>query len=58
MSRYWNIVEEESNNNFIADRMCARFGVDYAFTYRFTTGIGYGPPNGIANGCVKYRLIK
>lgn len=57
MSRYWNTIEE-SNNNFIADRMCARFGVDYAFTDRFTAGIGYGPPNGIADGYIKYRFIR
>lgn len=57
MSRYWNTLEE-SNNNFIADRMCARFGVDYAISDRFTAGIGFGPPNGIANGYVKYRLVR
>ncbi|RMB62747.1 hypothetical protein EAX61_03995 [Dokdonia sinensis] len=57
MSRYWNTAEE-SNNNFFADRMCARFGVDYAFSDRFTAGVGYGPPNGIADGYVKYRFLQ
>lgn len=57
MSRYWN-VQEPTNNNFIADRMCARFGVDYAFSDRFTAGIGFGPPNGIADAHIKYRLVR
>lgn len=57
MSRYWN-TPEESNNNFIADRMCARFGVDYAFSDRFTVGLGYGPPNGIVDGYAKYRILR
>lgn len=57
MSRYWN-VQEPTNNNFIADSMCARFGVDYAFSDRFTAGIGFGPPNGIADAHIKYRLVR
>lgn len=57
MSRYWNTPQEESNT-FVADRMCARFGVDYAFTDRFTAGVGFGPPNGIVDGYVKYRLLR
>lgn len=57
MSRFWNI-QEPMNDNFIADRMCARFGVDYAFTDRFTAGVGYGPPNGIIDAYVKYRIIR
>lgn len=57
MSRYWN-VQEPSNNNFVADRMCARFGVDYAFTDKFTAGIGYGPPNGVADTYIKYRFVQ
>jgi len=57
MSRFWN-VPDGGNSNFVADRMCARFGVDYAFSDRFTAGIGYGPPNGIADGYVKYRILR
>lgn len=57
MSRYWN-TREETSNTFVSDRMCARFGVDYAFTDRFTAGVGYGPPNGIIDTYVKYRLVR
>lgn len=57
MSRYWN-TRQETSNAFFADRMCARFGVDYAFSDRFTAGAGYGPPNGILDGYVKYRLLR
>ncbi|MFC4634904.1 DUF5777 family beta-barrel protein [Dokdonia ponticola] len=57
MSRYWDIPQERSNS-FIADRMSARFGVDYAFTDRFTVGIGGAAPSGIFDAFFKYRLFQ
>lgn len=56
MSRYWN-VEQETNNSFVADRMCSRFGADYGVSDNFTIGIGIGTPNGIFDGYIKQRLI-
>lgn len=57
MSRYWDIPQEQSNS-FIADRMSARFGIDYAFTDRFTMGIGSAAPSGIFDAFFKYRLFQ
>lgn len=57
MSRYWNIPLDRSNS-FIADRMSARFGIDYAFTDRFTMGIGSASPSGIFDAFFKYRLFQ
>lgn len=57
MSRYWN-TPQETSNSFVADRVSTRFGVDYAVTDRFTTGVGFGVSNGIADGYVKYRLVR
>jgi hypothetical protein len=57
MSRYWN-VEQESSNSFIADRMCARFGLDYGISDKLTVGAGVGVPNGIFDGYFKYRLAQ
>lgn len=57
MSRYWN-VPQESSNSFIADRMTARFGLDFALTDKFTVGIGGAAPSGIFDTFLKYRLIQ
>ncbi len=57
MSRYWNVPQEQSNS-FIADRMSARFGIDYAFTDRFTVGIGGAASSGIFDTFFKYRLLQ
>jgi hypothetical protein len=57
MSRYWN-VEQETSNAFVADRMCARFGLDYGLSDKLTLGFGAGVPNGIFDGYVKYRLAQ
>jgi len=57
MSRYWN-TPQESSNDFIADRMTSRFGVDYAFTNKFTLGIGAAAPSGIFDAFFKYRLLQ
>lgn len=57
MSRYWN-TPQESSNDFVADRMCTRFGLDYGLSNKFTFGVGIGAPNGIADSYLKYRLIQ
>jgi hypothetical protein len=57
MSRYWNVPQDKSNS-FIADRMTARFGLDYAFTDKFTFGIGAAAPSGIFDAFFKYRLLQ
>lgn len=57
MSRYWDIPQEQSNS-FIADRMSTRFGLEYAFTDRFTMGIGSAAPSGIFDAFFKYRLFQ
>lgn len=57
MSRYWN-VQQETSNSFVADRMCARFGLDYGISDRLTLGVGVGVPNGIFDGYFKYRLLQ
>ncbi len=57
MSRYWDIPQDQSNS-FIADKMSARFGIDYALTDKFTFGIGTGAPSGIFDAFFKYRLLQ
>jgi len=57
MSRYWDIPQEKSNS-FIADRMMARFGVDYSLTDKLTIGIGTAAPSGIYDAFFKYRLLQ
>ncbi len=57
MSRYWN-TPQESSNDFIADRMTARFGVEYAFTNKLTFGVGAAAPSGIFDAFFKYRLLQ
>lgn len=57
MSRYWDIPQERSNS-FIADRMSTRFGLDYAFSDKFTIGIGAAAPSGIFDTFFKYRLLQ
>ncbi len=59
MSRYWNIPNS-SGNSFVADRMSARFGLDYGISDRLTFGVGYGVgiPTGILDSYLKYRLLR
>jgi len=57
MTRYWNIPQE-SSNSFVADRMAARFGLDYGLTDRLTFAVGYSTQNTILDAFLKYRLIR
>ena len=59
MSRYWNIPNS-NGRSFVADRMGARFGLDYGISDRLTFGVGYGVgiPNGIMDSYLKYRLFR
>jgi hypothetical protein len=56
MTRYWNIPQE-SSNSFVADRMSARFGVDYGISDRLTIAAGYSTQNSIVDGFLKYGLV-
>ncbi len=56
MTRYWDNFAPRGNA-FIVDRMTARFGADYAFSNKFTTGMGYSTLTGIADAFAKYRLL-
>jgi hypothetical protein len=56
MSRYWN-VPNSSGNAFVADKMSARFGLDYGISDRLTIGFGTSAPNGVADMYLKYRLL-
>lgn len=55
-SRFWNIPQR--TQGFLADRMSTRFGVNYAFTDRFTAGFGITTFNGIWDSYFKYRLLR
>ncbi len=57
MTRYWNTPQTQSNS-FVADRMSARFGADYAFTNSFTLGAGISTLDGIADVFGKLRLLQ
>lgn len=57
MSRYWN-TPQPTSNDFIADRMSARFGVDYAISDKFTVGVGAAVPSGIWDTFFKYRILQ
>ena len=56
-SRYWNVPQDQSNS-FIADRMTARFGLDYALSNKVTVGVGAAAPSGIYDVFFKYRLFQ
>lgn len=56
-TKFWNLPDSQSQS-FGADRTTARFGVEYAFSDRFTSGIGVGTFGGIFNGYGKYRLVR
>ncbi|MEM6516592.1 MAG: DUF5777 family beta-barrel protein [Bacteroidota bacterium] len=57
MTRYWD-MPAPTGNSFVADKMTARFGIDYAFSDRFTLGGGMATLDGIADGFAKFRLIR
>lgn len=59
MTRYWDIPNS-NGKSFIADKMSARFGLDYGVSDRLTFGIGYGVgvPTGILDSYLKYRMFR
>lgn len=56
-NRYWNIPNFEGQR-FLADVVSSRFGLDYAFSDNFTIGLGYTNWDKIADGFIKYKLLK
>lgn len=56
-TRYWNLPQETSNS-FVADKMSARFGLEYAFTDRLTYGAGWSTINSVLDNFLKYRLVR
>lgn len=57
-TRYWNIPNNDNSQSFGADRFSGHLGVQYAFTDRFTAGMGIATADGILNSFLKYRLIR
>ena len=57
MTRYWNRPVQNSNA-FIADRMSARFGLEYGISDRLTFGAGFSTINAISDVFLKYRLLR
>jgi len=56
-TKYWNRPNSD-RRSFAADLFTARFGLEYAFTDRFTLGSGITSFDGIINGFAKYRLVR
>ncbi len=56
-TKFWNTPNSQSQS-FAADRVTARFGLEYAFTDRFTAGIGGATFDGTFNAFGKYRLLR
>ncbi|MEM9680839.1 MAG: DUF5777 family beta-barrel protein [Bacteroidota bacterium] len=57
MTRYWN-TPQETSNSFVADKMSARFGLDYGISDRLTFGLGISTQGIIWDGFFKYRLMR
>ncbi|WP_299364134.1 DUF5777 family beta-barrel protein [Winogradskyella sp.] len=57
MTRYWN-TQRETSNSFVADKMSARFGLDYGISDRLTFGLGLSTQGIVWDGFLKYRLVK
>ena len=57
-TRYWNIPNNDNSQSFGADRFSGHFGLQYAFSDRFTFGAGITSFDGIINGFAKYRLVR
>jgi len=57
MTRYWN-TPTETSNAFVADRMSARFGLEYGISDRLTFGAGFSTINSISDVFLKYRLLR
>ena len=56
-TKFWNIPNSNTQA-FGADRATTRFGLEYAVSDRFTTGIGVASFDGIFNSYLKYRLVR
>lgn len=56
-TKFWNMPNSQTQN-FGADRATTRFGIEYAISDRFTTGLGVGTFDGIFNGFGKFRLVR
>lgn len=55
--RYWD-TPNATGQKFLADEVSTRYGLEYAFTDNFTFGLGYTNFDKIADGFLKYRLLK
>lgn len=55
--RYWD-TPSATSQNFLADEVSTRYGLDYAFTDNFTVGVGYTNFDKITDGYFKYKLVK
>lgn len=56
-SSFWNIPNVDIQS-FVADKVNTRFGLEYAFSDRFTFGVGASTWDGILDGFGKYRLMR
>lgn len=59
MNRFWDHPKDYSNTteqSFLSDELNTRIGLEYAFTDKFTLGIGASTWDKIFDGFVKYRL--
>ena len=56
-NRYWN-KPTATSQRFLADEVTRRYGLDYAFTDKFTAGIGYTNFDKITDGFLKYKILK
>ena len=57
-TRYWNTPNNDASQSFGADKFSAHFGMQYAFSDRFTLGAGIGSIDGSFNSFAKYRLVR
>jgi len=57
ITKFWNTPNSQSQS-FAADRVSGRFGLEYAFSDRFTAGLGVATFDGTFNSFGKYRLIR
>lgn len=55
--RYWD-SPAATGQNFLADKVSTRYGLEYAFTDNFTFGLGYTNFDKITDGYLKYRVLK
>ena len=57
MNRFWNTPEPRTQN-FAADRMSSRIGLEYGISDKLTFGLGGTTWDGIFDGFFKYRLVQ